>query len=124
LLTFSRLIQWYHSHADPIWLDSTFKQYFISQKGLGINSVQSLFPARLNMFDMVDAALTEIFEKADVSGNGKITLTDYENMCVVYGIEVSEEEMLKIQVHVGALYVSGLQPVVHIQHLIFTFYRT
>ncbi len=75
-----------------------------------------MFPARLNMFAMVDAALTEIFEKADVSGNGKITLTDYENMCVVYGIEVSEEEMLKIQVYrVGALYVSGLQPVVNIK---------
>jgi hypothetical protein len=22
---FSRPIQWYHSHADPIWLDGTFK---------------------------------------------------------------------------------------------------
>ena len=46
----------------------------------------------------IPSALTDIFEKADVSGNGKITLTDYVNMCVVYGIDVSEEEMLKIQV--------------------------
>jgi hypothetical protein len=46
----------------------------------------------------IPAALTDIFEKADVSGNGKITLTDYVNMCVVYGIEVSDDEMLKIQV--------------------------
>jgi hypothetical protein len=77
-----------------------------------------MFPARLNMFAMDDAALTEIFEKADVSGNGKITLTDYENMCVVYGIEVSEEEMLKIQVHVHrkkSSRVSRLQPGCHYQ---------
>ncbi len=24
-MSFSRLIQWYHSHADPIWPDGTFK---------------------------------------------------------------------------------------------------
>jgi hypothetical protein len=24
-MNFSRPIQWYHSHADPIWPDSTFK---------------------------------------------------------------------------------------------------
>jgi hypothetical protein len=24
-MSFSRPIQWYHSHADPIWLDGTFK---------------------------------------------------------------------------------------------------
>jgi hypothetical protein len=81
-----------------------------------------MFPARLNMFAMVDAALTEIFEKADVSGNGKITLTDYENMCVVYGIEVSEEEMLKIQVHMKAPYTSAgdrLLLILNISYLFF-----
>ena len=45
------------------------------------------------------SALTDIFEKADVTRNGKITLKDYVNICVVYGIEVSEDEMLKIQVN-------------------------
>jgi hypothetical protein len=24
-MVFTRPIQWYHSHADPIWLDGTFK---------------------------------------------------------------------------------------------------
>ncbi len=24
-MSFSRPIQWYHSHADPIWPDGTFK---------------------------------------------------------------------------------------------------
>jgi hypothetical protein len=26
-MTFSRPIQWYHSHAGPIWLDGTFKPF-------------------------------------------------------------------------------------------------
>ncbi len=25
LMSFSRLVQWYHSHADPIWPDGTYK---------------------------------------------------------------------------------------------------
>jgi hypothetical protein len=27
LMSFSRLIQWYHSHVDPIWPDGTFKHW-------------------------------------------------------------------------------------------------
>jgi hypothetical protein len=27
-MPFSRHIQWYHSHADPIWPDGTFKQFY------------------------------------------------------------------------------------------------
>ncbi len=27
---FSRPIQWYHSHADPIWPDGTFKSLFFN----------------------------------------------------------------------------------------------
>jgi hypothetical protein len=27
-MTFSRPIQWYHSHADSIWPDGTFKGFF------------------------------------------------------------------------------------------------
>ncbi len=26
-MSFSRPIQWYHSHADPIWPDGTFKAF-------------------------------------------------------------------------------------------------
>ncbi len=26
-MSFSRPIQWYHSHGDPIWPDGTFKAY-------------------------------------------------------------------------------------------------
>ncbi len=27
-MSFSRPIQWYHSHADPVWPDSTFNSRF------------------------------------------------------------------------------------------------
>jgi hypothetical protein len=30
--SFSRPIQWYHTHADPIWPDSTFKLFKAKQK--------------------------------------------------------------------------------------------
>ncbi len=28
-MSFQRAFQWYHSHADPIWPDGTFKQWFL-----------------------------------------------------------------------------------------------
>jgi hypothetical protein len=33
-MSFSRPIQWYHSHADPIWLDDTFKMQRIPRRRL------------------------------------------------------------------------------------------
>jgi hypothetical protein len=30
LMSFSRPIQWYHSHADPIWPDSTCKTWYLA----------------------------------------------------------------------------------------------
>ncbi len=31
---FSRPIQWYHSHADPIWPDGTFKFFIYSRQAI------------------------------------------------------------------------------------------
>ncbi len=42
---FSRPIQWYHSHADPIWLDGTFNlsiNTFIFVFSFAYGSMQSL----------------------------------------------------------------------------------
>ncbi len=33
-MSFSKPIQWYHSHVDPIWLDSIFKNMFLKVKGM------------------------------------------------------------------------------------------
>jgi hypothetical protein len=33
-MSFSRPIQWYHSHGNPIWLDGTFKTYFTLKDSL------------------------------------------------------------------------------------------
>lgn len=42
-------------------------------------------------------AINEIFEKADISGNGKISLQEYINICGEYGIEVSPSELKKVE---------------------------
>jgi hypothetical protein len=31
-MSFSRPIQWYNSHADPIWPDSTFKKFTMEKR--------------------------------------------------------------------------------------------
>ena len=51
-------------------------------------------------------ALTEIFTKADSSGNGKISMEDYRDICDEYGIAVSEEEMKNIAVNI---FITGLK---------------
>ncbi len=39
-MSFSRAIQWYHSHADPIWPDGTFNECLLSQKADPTNCAQ------------------------------------------------------------------------------------
>jgi hypothetical protein len=34
-MSFSMPIQWYHTHADPIWPDGTFKSDFYIAKRIG-----------------------------------------------------------------------------------------
>ena len=46
---------------------------------------------------MFFSALTEIFEKADTSNDGKITIEEYLQLCGNYGIEVSEDDQKNVE---------------------------
>ena len=35
--------------------------------------------------------LTELFEKADTTGDGKVSLEEFTAICTEYGVELSEE---------------------------------
>ena len=37
------------------------------------------------------AVLTELFEKADTTGDGKVSLEEFTAICTEYGVELSEE---------------------------------
>ena len=41
--------------------------------------------------------MTEIFEKADTSNDGKITIEEYLQLCGNYGIEVSDEDLKDVE---------------------------
>ena len=43
------------------------------------------------------SALTDIFEKADTSNDGKITLDEYLELCRNYGIEHSDDDFANIE---------------------------
>ena len=42
-------------------------------------------------------ALTEIFNRADVSKDGKISIEEYVDICREYGIEVAENELQNVK---------------------------
>ena len=43
------------------------------------------------------SALTDIFEKADTSNNGKLTIEEYLELCRNYNIEVTEDDLETIE---------------------------
>ena len=61
-----------------------------------MDKITSLFYHALHSINCI-LALTEIFDKADTSNTGKLTIPEYLDMCKKYNIEVSDEDMTKIE---------------------------
>ena len=49
------------------------------------------------MISYVFSAITEIFEKADISKDGKISISEYLLLCDNYGIEVSDDDIANVE---------------------------
>ena len=43
------------------------------------------------------SALTEIFDKADISNTGKLTISEYLELCRNYNIEVNDDDLQAIE---------------------------
>jgi hypothetical protein len=69
-MSFSRHIQWYHSHVDPIWLDGTFNSMGLCQFNGKLHRKSSfLLQERLSFKDFSGLYLDELLGVAEVGAD-------------------------------------------------------
>ena len=72
----------------------------ISEIGASIkeshNFLREIFTLINNLFEILlhfISVLCELFDKADTSGDGKVSLEEFVTMCDQYGVKLMEEEV-------------------------------
>ena len=58
-----------------------------------------LFPINffVDIFEVLIAALSDIFEKFDISGDGTISIQEYKTLCEEYGVPLTEDDIVAIR---------------------------